>query len=126
MALTAHQAELLLHAVAAAELARERGEPFGSFAEAVESETKRLQGVHQHLGIEVGDLAEQVAAWSPTRTLAVVDACERLGVLSLRGVTEPMPTLLRAVGLLRGGLTGAAESRSGPHPRPWAVRRALH
>ena len=93
---------LLHHAHAAAQSAREDGEPFPSFAAAVESESRRIGGLPHLAGAGAG-LAERVAAFTPVQTLAVLDACERFRVLVERGGWTEVAAMLRAVGLLREG-----------------------
>jgi hypothetical protein len=94
---------LLHHAHAAAQSAREEGEPFASFSAAVEYEWRRTCGMHTVQAAHGDELAERVAAFTPAQTLAVLDACERFRVLVKRDGWTDIPVMLRAVGLLREG-----------------------
>ena len=93
---------LLHHAHAAAQSAREDGEPFSSFAAAVASESRRIGGLPHLSGAGAG-LAERVAAFTPAQTLAVLDACERFRALIKRDGWTEIAAMLRAGGLLRDG-----------------------
>ena len=113
--LTQEETIVLKGAVWAAAQARMGGTPFGSFVEAVAAEFRSTQGMADRRTVRGDDLVARVAAWTPAQTLAVVDACERFWALARRDGWTDVPTMLRAVGLLRDGATGAVEAH-GPRP----------
>ena len=101
--LTREEAAVLRVAVRGTERARIAGSPFGSFAEAAESEWRRTEGLSDRRTVRREPFVARVAAWSPGQTLAAIDALEQLRALTYRGGWTTLPEMLRAVGLLRDG-----------------------
>ena len=51
-------------------------------------------------------LVAEVAAWAPARTVAVLDACERVRAAAHRGGSTTLAELLREAGPARDGSAG--------------------
>ena len=98
------EAEVLHVAVRGAERARVADTPFGSLAEAVEAEVRRVRGLDLRSRWALNDdaLIAAVAAWTPAQTLAVLDACERVRAAAYRGSSTFLAELLREAAMPRG------------------------
>ena len=96
--LTREEAAVLQVAVRGTERARIAGSPFGSLAEAVAAEIRRTQDLPAQRVVDGEKLVAGVATWSPARTVAVLDACERVRAAAHRGGSTTLAELLRAVG----------------------------
>jgi hypothetical protein len=99
------EARMVLSGVTALRGSRAAERPLGSLWEAVESECRRLLGLHVYDGVRAADLVPRLRALSRAQTLALIDAGERARILSGRMGPDYRRGgegwLLRAVGLVR-------------------------